>query len=314
MKIGLWMYENEGGDLIKKTLTKRLKDCGFEVFPEIDLNSVYIFNGSVYDPEGWCLNELDVIFAMNADQQSNLQTDSLKMLELNGTTILNSTSSFERAHDKFLANNLLRQSGIIVPDSILIGKNWNQNLLESMMKRWGQFLLKPRRNHGGKGILKFDCLEHFQDFQSATEMIFDDYYLEQFIPFDKSDLRVEILNNQFIGGYSRQGLHSFKTNVAAGANIRAIEIPEDVQNLALRCCQILELEGSIVDIIKSSLDHQYYVIEVNPQLGIFIESAITCSPKFRHDRNIGDFCGFDQRKIDAIIHRISSLKKIGGDQ
>ena len=304
-KVGLWMYSNEGGDQSQKLLSELLTEHGLTVFANININQSIVKNGQVFTNTGLCLNDLDLIFSMNADEQSDFQKDILKYLEYCGVRIINSTQSFSMAQDKFLTNCVLRKNGVLVPDSFLIGENFNESFYFEIFSKYKKLLLKPRRNHGGKGILLFESFDAFSDFHSAFSNKIKDFYLEEFIEFDRTDVRVELINNSVIGSYSRTSFHRFKTNVAAGGSIQSHELTDQQSEIARKCSQILKLDCTIIDMIQSVENKLYYVLEVNPQLGIFIESAISSSPKYKHKRTLDQRYCYDHTKLVELANFIS---------
>jgi ribosomal protein S6--L-glutamate ligase len=69
-KIGLWMYSNDGGDMVQNELINELKLLDCEVMPSFDMRDCYCLNGKVYTGDGFDLTKLDVLYHMNADEQN----------------------------------------------------------------------------------------------------------------------------------------------------------------------------------------------------------------------------------------------------
>ena len=148
---------------------------------------------------------------MNADEQNAYQNDILKLIELSGVHVFNDYNAFMRCKDKVVANMILRQNDIPVPNSMLINNHTIKDVVNDFFKESGSVLIKPRTNHGGKGIMKIDTLEQFWDIYTATSNVFDNYYIEHrnnfndyytlgkdYNPFDEyqNQFRVPYLNRQ----------------------------------------------------------------------------------------------------------------------
>jgi len=276
--IGLWMYRNQGGDGIQEQLKKALTDRGLSVINDFDLRQCHVVNGCVLAESGFNLSDLHALYHMNADEQSPYQLHILEALGKSGVKLINSYASFVLASDKFMANLLMRQAGVTVPPSALISQVTKPAVIKRLIAEWGALVVKPRFSYGGKGILKFDDPQALIDFIQATGSFFVDYYVERFIPFAERDYRVEIINHEYVGSYSRGLRHAFKTNMSAaessseGLFLANPQCQTQIE-LAQKAASATGLLATIVDMVKSTEDNLYYVLEVNPMLGIFVQAA-----------------------------------------
>lgn len=303
-KVGLWFYENDAGIIIKKKLVERLEKKGYEVYAYFDMRECYLKNGKVYAKDGYCLSDLDILYHMNADEQNAYQNDILKLLELSGVHIFNDYNAFMRCKDKVVANMILRQNNIPVPNSMLINNHVAKEIVNDFFNESGSILIKPRSNHGGKGIIKIDSLEQFWDIYTATSNFFDNYYIEQFIEFDNNDYRVEIFDGEVIGGYSRTKNGTYKTNVSSGGGMLDLPVSNEVKELGLKAAKTLGITTTIVDMIRRKEDNKLFILEVNPIMGIFIEAAEKSGSKRPVQKNIPEQFKTDEIKMNKIIEYI----------
>ncbi len=309
-KVGLWFYENENGILVKKKIIEKLEKKGYEVYANFDMRECYIKNGKVYAKDGYCLSNLDILYHMNADEQNSYQNDILKMLEISGVHVFNDYNTFMRCKDKLIANMILRQNGITVPNSMLINNHISKDIVnEFILESGGSVLIKPRTNHGGKGIIKVDSVEQFWDIYTATANVFDNYYLEQYIEFENNDYRIEIFDGEVIGGYSRSKSGSYKTNVSSGGGMLEIPVLEEVKQIGLKAAKVLGITTTIIDMIRSKKNNKLYILEVNPMMGIFIESAMKSGAKLPAQENIPEQFRTDEIKMNKIIEYIEQYLK-----
>ena len=310
-KVGIWMYENDNGINIKKKLVSTLERKGYEVYSNFDMRECYLKNGKVYTKDGYCLSDVDIFYHMNADEQNQYQNDILRLLELSGVHVFNDYQSFIYCKDKVISNLLLRKSGILVPPSMLINNKLTKKELKKIIDEWKTVIIKPRTNHGGKGIIKIDNYELFCDFYEATKLFIQDYYLEKYIPFESHDYRVEVFNGEVIGTYCRSKCGTYKTNISSGGSMEDIIVPDEFKKIALKAAKILNVTTTIVDMILSEEDQKIYVLEVNPIMGIFLEEGMRAGTKMQIKTNIPELFKTDKIKLYKIVNYIDNyFKKI----
>lgn len=300
-KIGIWMYENDNGITVKREIVSQLRKKGYEVYSDFDMRDCYLKNGKVYAEDGYCLSDIDIFYHMNADEQNQFQNDILRLLELSGVKIVNAYDAFFKAKDKVTCNLLLRKNNINVPSSMLINNHCSKEFLKSIIDEWGSVIIKPRNNHGGKGILKIDDYELLCDFYEATRANFSDYYLEQYISFEAHDYRVEIFDGEVIGKYCRGKHGTYKTNISSGGSMQDISVCESFEEIALKAAKVLGITTTIVDMVVSKNDGKIYVLEVNPIMGIFLEAGMKAGTKMPVQTNIPESFKTDDLKIKKIV-------------
>lgn len=305
LQVILWMYQNDNGIVPRTQICDLLESRGFDVFHDFCMKECHVISGKVYSMCGRCLSDDDILFHMNADEYSDFSGDILKALEASGVKIINSCEAFFNCRDKFITNQKLRLSGVRVPDSIFFGPHIDARTLENVFRCWNSVLYKPRSAHGASGILRFNNAEQFLDFMQTTSGVFENYYLEKYIPFGEHDYRVEIFNGKCLGGYSRKKRHEFKTNISSGGEMIPGELGQHF-SIALKCARVMNINGTIVDMVKSTEDGQFYVLEVNSTLGIFVESAMRAGTKMPDTIPDPAYC-YDTLKVQAIVDYISLL-------
>lgn len=299
------MYRNDGGGEIQAKLKARLEERGHHVINDFDMRECWVASGKVYAPGGACLSDLDLLYHMNADESTPYQVEVLQAIERSGVRVVNSAAAYLRCKDKFVANAILRRHGISVPPSALVSSQEVKRVMPRLFEDFGSLVLKPRTNHGGKGIIKFESLGTFMDFFEATEGFYESFYVEKFIDFGITDYRVEVLNGEAVSGYSRTRTHSFKTNVSArGLMTPTLPKPEHL-DLARQAAKVLDIEFTIVDLIEAQADGVSTILEVNPIMGIFLEAGIRDAKKSLV-REIHPYFETDQLKLDRLVEFLCS--------
>jgi RimK family alpha-L-glutamate ligase len=87
------------------------------------------------------------------------------------------------------------------------------------------------------------------------------YYLQAYVPHGGRDIRAFVVGDRILGAMMRQGT-SWKSNVAQGAAVEAIDLPPDLAKLALEAARVVEADYAGVDLLPHD-DGGYFVVEVN---------------------------------------------------
>jgi len=71
-EIGLWIYQNGGGDVIQNSIIAQLQERDISAITELNLRNATATNGAIYC-DGIRMEELDLFFSYNAGQQTQYQ-------------------------------------------------------------------------------------------------------------------------------------------------------------------------------------------------------------------------------------------------
>ncbi len=261
-KIGMWLYQNGGGDKIQEKMIKQLNDRGIEVIPNINLRDAIAKNGHII----WNdikLDKLDLFFSYNAGEQTQYQVYLYKALN-KVIPMINSFEAFELSEDKFQTSFLLRKNKIQTADYKLCHRDDTFRLNE-IIKKWDKMVYKPTDGWGGVGLTKIEnqeTLDMLLPFLNQMDLRY--FYVEKFINYDNTDFRVDIVDGKFIGCYGRKaGGTDWRTNVTSGGSVFLREANDDVINLAIKAAKVTGLDIAGVDIIYDRVKEEYVVLEVN---------------------------------------------------
>jgi ribosomal protein S6--L-glutamate ligase len=262
-RIGLWMYENCGGQDIERKIVAQLKEREIDAIGGLNLAHASAYDSSIFC-NGHILDELDLFFSYNAGQQSPFQVYLYQTLNTM-MPMINNYDSFALTEDKFRTAHRLKKNNIPTTDYIVCSKNNIEQLKEHMRFWQGKAICKPVDGWGGNGIIK---LEHERDLDLLTPYITQQhapqFYLERVIENDFTDYRVDIVDNKFVACYGRKAAPgSWKTNVTSGGSVIMREPVPEVVELALKAAKVTGLEVAGVDIIYDIEHQQYVVIEAN---------------------------------------------------
>ena len=290
-KVGIWMYQNGGGDKIEKKLVKRLKARGIDVVTGLNLRDAFVKNRHIRC-HGVNMDELDCFFSYNAGEQTQYQMFLYKALD-RVVPCINNFNSLELTEDKFQTNFLLRNSKIPTADYRLCHRD-DTHRLKTFIKKWKQMVYKPTDGWGGVGLTKIDSeatLDTLLPFLNHMDLRF--FYVERFIDYDKTDYRVDIVDGEFVGCYGRRaGGDDWRTNITSGGSVFLREANDEVIDLAKNATALTGLEIAGVDIIYDRAKGKYVVLEVN---GI---------PAFATPEQEKLGLDFNDKKIDLIVDLI----------
>ena len=290
--VGLWLYQNGGGDAIQRKLIDRLRERDIGVISGLNLADAMAHKGTIIC-NGVVMEDLDLFFSYNAGQQTQYQMYLYEMLD-RCIPIINNFKSFALTEDKFKTSHLLRRHGINTPDYCLARHN-NLDALRAAMGEWGgRAVYKPTDGWGGTGIVRLEneqMLDMLQPFLNQIDT--QHFFVERFVNNDMSDYRIDVVDGEFVGCYGRKApSDDWKTNITSGGSVIMREPNDEVVKLAVKAAKVTGLEIAGVDLIYDQEREEYVVLEVN---GI---------PAFATPEQEEFGLDFNDRKIDKIVELI----------
>ncbi|AFT66675.1 MAG: ribosomal protein S6--L-glutamate ligase [Cycloclasticus pugetii] len=291
-EIGLWIYQNGGGDVIQNSIIAQLQERDISAITELNLRNATATNGAIYC-DGIRMEELDLFFSYNAGQQTQYQLYLYEALD-QYIPIINNYTAFSLTEDKFKTAHLLQRNGIITPEYELCHRN-DVHTLRRILKEWGgKIIYKPTEGWGGMGLVKIEndaALDMLIPFIKHTDL--RHFYVERFIDYDNTDFRVDIVDGEYISCYGRQApAGDWKTNITSGGKLLLREPTDELVALAKKAAKLTGLDIAGVDMIYDQEREQYVVLEVN---GI---------PAFATPEQEQLGLDFNTKKINAIVNLI----------
>ncbi len=291
-EIGLWIYQNGGGDVIQNSIIAQLQERDISAITELNLRNATATNGAIYC-DGVIMEELDLFFSYNAGQQTQYQLYLYEALD-QYIPIINNYTAFSLTEDKFKTAHLLQRNGIITPEYELCHRN-DVHTLRRILKEWGgKIIYKPTEGWGGMGLVKIEndaALDMLIPFIKHTDL--RHFYVERFIDYDNTDFRVDIVDGEYISCYGRQApAGDWKTNITSGGKLLLREPTDELVALAKKAAKLTGLDIAGVDMIYDQEREQYVVLEVN---GI---------PAFATPEQEQLGLDFNTKKINAIVNLI----------
>ncbi len=296
-KVGMWMYQNSGGEQIQQKIVDRLREREISTITDLNLRHAIAKNGKIIC-KGIDMEELDLFFSYNAGEQTQYQVYLYEMLN-HSIPIINNYEAFALSEDKFKTAHILNQNGIVTPDYKLCHRDDIDNLKNVLRKWGGKIVYKPTDGWGGIGLVKIESestLDMLLPFLNQTDIRY--FYVERFINYDNTDFRIDIVDGEFVSCYGREApKDDWKTNITSGGKVILREPDDEVVEIAKKAAKITGLEIAGVDLIYDQEREEYVVLEVN---GI---------PAFATPEQEKIGLNFNDKKIDLIVNLMEKTIK-----
>jgi ribosomal protein S6--L-glutamate ligase len=192
-------------------------------------------------------------------EQVVFRMDALARLEAAGRVVINPPRAIEVAVDKYLATAKLQGAGLTVPRTIVC--QTAEDAMTAFAQLGGDVVLKPLFGAEGRGIARLTdealALRAFKLLEELKAVL----YLQEFVPHEGSDVRVFVLGQRTFAMRRRNPL-DWRTNVSRGAKAEAVELSDELRELALRAATAIGAPVAGVDLLPGR-DGRLYAIEVN---------------------------------------------------
>jgi len=295
-KIGMWMYQNGGGDIIEEKIINKLRERDITTITGLNPRNAVARNGHIYN-NNVRSDELDLFFSYNAGEQTQYQVFLYQALN-RIMPMINSYEAFALTEDKFQTSFLLQNNGVATPDFQLCHRD-DVNILKSIIKEWDKMVYKPTDGWGGLGLTKIEneaTLDTLLPFLNQMDLRF--FYVEKFLKYDNTDFRVDIVDGEFVSCYGRKASGTdWRTNITSGGSVFMREPNDEVVDLAKRAAEVCKIDIAGVDIIYDMEREEYVVLEVN---GI---------PAFATPEQEKEGLDLNDKKIELIVNLIDRKTK-----
>ena len=186
------------------------------------------------------------------------RVDSLHAVHDAGLPLVNSPRAIERTVDKFWTSRLLHEAGVPTPRTVA-AESFDDAL--AAFRDMRDVLVKPLLGSGGRGIVRVTDEDLAYRVFRALEMQGAVYYVQEFVPHGRSDLRFLVVGGRVVAAARRTG-DGWKTNVAAGALMRPHRPSPEEEDLAVRAAVAVGADYAGVDLLESDVGGRL-VAEVN---------------------------------------------------
>ncbi|KXA91358.1 hypothetical protein AKJ63_01050 [candidate division MSBL1 archaeon SCGC-AAA259D18] len=241
-----------------KEAEKRNIECS--IFP---LTELVVKLGN--EPKVLCqdssLGEFDTLVVrstpLGSAEQIVFRMDVLHRLENLEVKTFNPSGAIEKCADKFYACSLLEDEGIPVPRTVVAEKREDAR---KAFRELGDVVIKPLFGSGGTGMVRVDNEDMAYRVFSAIDFGDSIFYIQEFVPHGKKDIRAFVLDGEVLASMERIG-KTWKTNLVRGAEAQPYDLPPEMEEASIKASEVQGCEYAGIDIIES--DDGFYLVEVN---------------------------------------------------
>lgn len=206
----------------------------------------------------------DFIFPyFNHSDHSYFSLAIVRQFERMGVQVFNNADTLDRVRDKLHTHQILAESAIPTPDTMLAKFPINVDLVEKTLG----FPVIVKTLHGalGSGVFLMEDAKSFRDLMTLVQetqpnilMIF-----QRFVAHSKGrDLRILVVDGEVVASMQRNAkVGDFKANFSQGGSVEAFQADKKAADLAVKTAQTLDIQVAGIDLLFT--EDGYTVCEAN---------------------------------------------------
>ncbi|MDO4627160.1 MAG: RimK family alpha-L-glutamate ligase [Pasteurellaceae bacterium] len=179
---------------------------------------------------------------------------------------LNEEQAFLQTRDKWKSLQILRQAGIPIPNTSLIGNEVQLSTIISDLPE--QTILKTLNGSQGIGVMLSEKPTSTLSIMETLRQAQVPFLVQDFVQEAQgADIRCFVIGQRVVATMQRIGRQGeFRANCHRGGMAQPIELSEQEKQIAVKATQVLGLDVSGVDLIQSATG--LLVLEVNASPGL----------------------------------------------
>ena len=191
----------------------------------------------------------------------------IRHLERLGVILINGSSSIDAVKDKLYTQQVLGESNLPVPKTLLVKHPINVDLVETNIQY--PMIIKTLSGSYGAGVFLVENRKQLKQLLKMAEITKPSYniIIQEFIEDSYGkDLRVLVVNGKVVGCMMRQSIDDdFRANITRGGEGIPYQIDEQIDWLGGECSRLLQLDIAGVDLLFNK--EGYSICEVNSSPG-----------------------------------------------
>jgi gamma-F420-2:alpha-L-glutamate ligase len=191
----------------------------------------------------------------------------IRHMERLGVVMINGSESIDAVKDKLYSQQILGQSNLPVPKTMLVRHPINLALIERNLSY--PIIVKTLSGSYGAGVFLVEDRKQFRQLMKMAELTKPSYNIivQEFIQDSYGkDLRVLVVNGKVVGCMMRQAVDGdFRANLTRGGEAIPYQIDENIEWLGGECARLLHLDIAGVDLLFNN--GSYTICEVNSAPG-----------------------------------------------
>ena len=191
----------------------------------------------------------------------------IRHLERMGVILINGSNSIDAVKDKLYTQQILGQSNLPVPKTLLVKHPIDVEFVESNIGY--PAIIKTLSGSFGAGVFMAETRKQLKQLIKMAEITNENYdiIIQEYIKDSYGkDLRVFVLNGKVVGCMMRQSTDDdFRANITRGCEGIPYQITEEIEWLGGECARLLNLDVAGVDLLFDN--GGYKICEVNSSPG-----------------------------------------------
>ncbi len=223
------------------------------------------------DPRIECrLDEFDAIFTRTMPAGSMeqvlfrlaaLHDEYARRAKCDGArSIVNPPASLELAIDKYATLARVARMGIATPATAVAQSR--ADAMRAFEQLGGDVVVKPIFGGEGRGVMRIRDAELAWTTFSTLQQLGSILYMQRFVAPGGRDIRLLVIGPH-VHAIRRTCQDGFRTNVRAGGRAEVIELRREWMDLARRVCDEFQLTVAAIDLLETTDDNDYRLVEVN---------------------------------------------------
>ena len=198
-------------------------------------------------------------FGPGSCDQVTKRISMMEHLEFSGTLVVNPTHAYRKVRDKYSTICTLAGAGLPIPRTYVTEmSHWAYRA----SRGFKQIVYKPIAGSLGFGSMRFSNPDLAFNAYKTLERWGHPLYIQEYLEKPGRDIRAFVIGETILASvYRIAPPGEWKTNVAQGGQTQTIQLPEELQELALRATKSLDLLYAGVDILET--ERGPVLLEVN---------------------------------------------------
>jgi ribosomal protein S6--L-glutamate ligase len=198
------------------------------------------------------LQGLDAVLVRRGSGITREEMALIDHLEGAGFLVINTAAAIARSRDKFLTYRLLASRGVEVPKTVLLKTRAG---LEEAFRILGRppYILKPTRGTHGIGVMLAESRQSAESIFDAFQGSVEGLMVQEFLRESRgTDIRALVVDGKVVGAMRRRAARGeFRSNIHLDATGEPVRLTPKMREIALRACQVADLEVAGVDLMES---------------------------------------------------------------
>ena len=218
------------------------------------------------EAEPYLLPDYDAVIPRFGSTSTKMGCAVLRHFAARNVPCLNDERSFLQARDKWQSLQILAQTGIAIPNTVLIGGEFQPQDGVAQVK--SPTILKTLSGSQGIGVILAERPQSAVSILETLKQANIPVLLQDFIEEAQgSDLRCFVIGDRVVASMQRTGQNGeFRANFHRGGTAEKIQLSEEEKAIAVKAAKTLGLDIAGVDLIRS--EQGLLVLEVNASPGL----------------------------------------------